>query len=179
MLELQQVERELSVVEVDERLERLSELNAEIEIAAKRRDQMKRHYQMKMFRADELFEKETENLRAEIDSLTLELRRYATANITGKKRTLELPGGKLSFRKRQPIFYIGGAPVTNDNPQIVRFAKNLDGDLVKIRETADWATLKTKLAIDDDGKVYVKDTGEVVPDMRAKQFPDDFKVETA
>ena len=33
--------------------------------------------------------------------------------------------------------------------------------------------------VDDDGRVYLKDTGEVVPDMRAKLLPDDFTVKPA
>lgn len=181
MLELAQVERELSIVEVEQMLERVRELNAQIDAARDRCEQLKAHYEAKIARAQEICDKEITAPLSELECLTRELRRFAEANITGKKRSLELPSGTLSFHKRQPIFYLGGERVNKDNPALIELARNIDAELVKVKttETADWAGLKKRLIVNDDGTVYVADTGEIVADMRAQILPDDFNVETA
>lgn len=179
MLELLQEERELTEIEVEERLERLSELNAEVEAARARCEAFKSHYRQKIIQAEENFELDTKEARAEIDSLMVELRRYAVAHITGKVKHLKFPSGKLCLTKQSPIFFIGGAPVINDNPKLIEVARNLDADLIQTKTVARWGELKKRLEVDDDGRVYLKDTGEVVPDMRAKIIPDEFTVKPA
>ena len=181
MLELLQEERALTVVEAEQRLERIRELNAQIDAARNRCEQLKMHYEAKIVRAQDICDEEISAPLAEIEFLTRELRRYAEANITGRKRSLDLPSGTLSLHKRQPIFYLDGQRVTGDNPALIELARNIDADLIKVKttEAADWAGLKKRLTVNDDGTVYVNDTGEVLADMRAQILPDDFKVETA
>lgn len=176
----EQDERELSFAEAEETLERIRALNNVIEIKRKEYDEVAAYHQAKIERAQEIFDKETAGYRTVLEEKKRLLRRFAEANITGKKRSLELPSGTLSLHKRQPVFYLGGAKVTSDNPALIELARNIDSDLVKVKttEAADWAGLKKRLTVADDGTVCVADTGEVLADMRAQNLPDDFNVET-
>lgn len=178
MLELEQVERELTELEVEERLERLSELNEKIADAQKRRDTFQNHYRQKIARADDIFEQETEHLRAEIDSLTAGLRRFAEMNITSKKRSMKFPSGTLSFTKQQPQFFIDGVAVTNDNPKLIEIARKIDADLIATKEIAKWGELRRRLVVEGQ-TVYVKDTGEILTELRARTEPDKFSAKPA
>jgi len=170
---------ELTELEVEEKLARLSELNAEITAAQKRRDNFQSHYREKILKAEQNFETDTAEMRAEMDSLMTGLRRYAETHITGKTKHLKFPSGKLCLTKRDPQFFIGGVAVTNDNPTLIEIARKLDAELVKTQEVAAWGELKKRLEVDDNGNVCVKETGEVIPDMRARIEPDKFSVKPA
>lgn len=170
---------ELTEIEVEDCLERLSELKAEVEAARARCEAFKSHYRAKILQADKNFETDTAQARAEIDSLMVELRRFAMANITGKVKHLKFPSGKLCLTKQSPLFFIGGEAVINDNPKLIELVRNLDADLIQTKTVARWGELKKRLEVDGDGNVYLKDTGEVVPDMRAKLLPDEFTVKPA
>lgn len=171
---------EMTIAEVEETLEKIHALNNAIAIQQEKYDEVAAYHQQKIERAKEIFDKETAYYRTVLEEKKLRLRRFAEANITGKKRSLELPSGTLSFHKRQPLFFLGGVKVTNDNPALIELARNIDAELVKVKttEAADWAGLKKRLTIADDGTVYVNDTGEMLADMRAQILPDDFNVET-
>lgn len=177
----EQDERELSFVEVEEMLVEIRVLKDLIASKQAQYDSLVAYHQEKIERSKEICDKETAYYRTALEEKTRLLRRFAEANITGKKRSLELPSGTLSFRKRQPLFYLDGQRVTSDNPALIELARNVDSDLVKVKttEAADWEGLKKRLTVNDDGSVYVNDTGEVLADMRAQILPDDFKVETA
>lgn len=174
-------ERELSFPEVEETLAAIRVLKDLIASKQAQYDSLVTYHQEKIERAKEICDKETAYYRTALEEKTRLLRRFAEANITGKKRSLELPNGTLSFHKRQPIFYLDGQRVTGDNPALIEIARNVDDNLVKVKTTtaADWAGLKKRLIVNDDGTVYVNDTGELVADLRAQIQPDDFKVETA
>lgn len=177
----EQDEREFSFAEAEETLEKIRVLNNAIEIKRKEYDEVVAYHQAKIERAREIFGKETASYRATLEETIRPLRRFAEANITDKKRSLELPSGTLRFHKRQPVFYLDGQRVTSDNPELIKIARNIDAKLVKAKttEAADWEGLKKRLAVNEDGSVYVNDTGEVLADMRAQILPDDFKVKTA
>lgn len=177
----EQDERELSFPEVEETLAAIRVLKDLIASKQAQYDSLVAYHQAKIERAKEICDKETAYYRTALEEKTRLLRRFAEANITGKKRSLELPNGTLSLHKHQPIFYLGGAKVTSDNPALIELARNIDADLVKVKttEAADWAGLKKRLTVAEDGTVCVTDTGEVLADMRAQILPDDFKVETA
>ena len=169
---------ELTEVEVEELLDRLSACQALIDTKRKSCDAMKAHYQAKIAKAEDIYEAETRYARAEIDSLTAELRRYAELNITGKKRSMKFPSGTLSFSKSQPQFFIDGQAVTNDNPKLIEIARKIDAELVKTKEVVAWGELRHRLVVDGTA-VYVKDTGEVITDLRARTEPDKFSVKPA
>ena len=174
-------ERELSFAEVEDLLETIRGIRDLIARRQAQYDSVVAYHQQKIERAKEICDKDTAGYRAVLEEKTKLLRRFAEVNITGKKRSIELPSGTLSLHKRQPIFFLGGQRVTSDNPALIEIAQNIDSDLVKVKTTtaADWATLKKRLIVNDDGSVYVNDTGELVAELRAQIQPDDFKVETA
>lgn len=178
MLELLQEQPELTELEVEERLERLSELNAEIAVAQKRRDAFQMRYHLKIAKAEDIFQADTKEIRAEIDSLTDELRRYAETHITGKRKSIKFPSGVLSLKKNTPNFFIDGAPVTNDNPKLIELVRRLDENLIATKEIAKWGELKKRLVVDGN-TVLLEETGEVVPELRARTEPDEFKVKPA
>lgn len=178
MIELDELP-ELSELEVDELLEQVATLNAHINTEKQRLDAFVEHYQTKIARAQENFDKATEHDRIELAAVTDRLERWARVNITGKKRSLNFPSGKLAFRRQQPLFTIGGESVSNVNPALIDIARRVDSELVKTREVADWAELKKRLNVDNEGNVYLKDTGELVDEMHAENQPDKFTLETA
>lgn len=169
---------ELSELEVEELLSRLGELNANIAAAKERCNAFVNHYTAKIERAQSLFTAETAGDRAEIADITARLERYTLSHITGKKRSIQLPSGSLQLTRQQPKFIIGGQSAANNNPALIELARRLDTELVKVTETADWAELKKRLKTDDEGNVYLKDTGEILSDMRAEVQPDKFTVKT-
>lgn len=179
-IEIEELEAlpELTEIEVEELLARLSEINANVKSAEERRDSFVNHYAAKIERAKALFYAETAADRAEIDSITDTLQRYTLRHLSGKKRSINLPSGTLQLTKQQPKFIIKGQVATNDNPVLIELARRIDTALVKVAETADWAKLKTLLKADVDGKVYLKDTGEILPDMQAEFQPDKFSIKT-
>ena len=180
MLELLQIERpDLTELEVDELLDRAACLQDEIDAEQKRLDAFIAHYNAKIEKAHENFTSATKTQREELAIITDRLDRWARKHITGKRRSVDLPSGKLTLTKQQPLFYLEGERVTGDNPALIALARTIDADLVKTTETADWATLKKRLTVADDGTVYVNDTGEVLADLRVELRPDKFDFKTA
>lgn len=179
MLELLQLESDLSELEVDDLLDRAACLQDEIDAQQQRLDAFIAHYNAKIEKAHENFTSATKTQREELAIITDRLDRWARKHITGKRRSVDLPSGKLTLTKQQPLFYLEGERVTGDNPALIELARNIDADLVKTTETADWATLKKRLTVADDGTVYVNDTGEVLADMRVELRPDKFDFKTA
>lgn len=181
MLELLQLESDLTELEVDDLLDRAACLQDKIDAEQKRLDAFIAHFEAKIEKARENFTKATAPEQLELAAITDRLDRWARKNITGKRRSVDLPSGKLTLTKQQPLFYIEGERVTSDNPALIEIARNIDADLIKAKttETADWATLKKRLTVADDGTVYVTDTGEVLADMRVELRPDKFDFKTA
>ena len=174
-------EHELTEIEIEELLEKAADLQAAIDAEQKRLDDFIAHYNAKIERARENFAKATAPERLELAEVTNRLDRWARRNITGKKRSIDLPSGRLSLTKQQPLFYINGDKVTGDNPALIELARRVDTDLIKVQtvETADWAKFKKRLALDESGNVCIEETGEVLADMRVELRPDKFDFKTA
>lgn len=182
MLELLQEERpDLTELEIDELLERVADLQAAIDIQQQRLDAFIAHYNAKIEKARENFAKATAEERQELAEITNRLDRWARKHITGKKRSIDLPSGKLSLTKQQPLFYINGDKVTGDNPAVIELARRVNTDLIKTKtvETADWSALKKLLALDENGNAYIEETGEIIADLRVELRPDKFDFKTA
>lgn len=158
-------------------LEEIAEYEAGIRAAEKERDEFIARYQEKIDRAKEICEKATADARCQIALLTEQLRQFAAANVTDKKRSIPLPSGTLSFRKQAPRYYFGDKEVTADNPDLIDFTRLYYGEYVKTKEYVDWANFKTKLKIDGDA-VYFADTGELIDGLKVQILPDKFTVKT-
>lgn len=182
MLELLQVERpDLTELEVDELLDRAACLQDEIDAEQQRLDAFIAHYNAKIEKAHENFTSATKTQREELAIITDRLDRWARKHITGKRRSVDLPSGKLTLTKQQPLFYLEGERVTGDNPALIELARRVNPGLIKTQtvETADWSTFKKLLALDDGGNVCLEETGEVLADMRVELRPDKFDFKTA
>ena len=170
---------DLTEPEVDDLLNRVASINEYIGDKQRILDGFTAHYQSKIERAQEIYEEETSYARRELALLTDRLDSWARKHITGRKRSLVLPSGTLKLTKQTAKFFVNGEPAANTNRELIDIARRVDSSLVKttVTETADWAKFKTRLTTDDDGNVYLKDTGETVAGLYAEVQPDKFTME--
>lgn len=114
---------------------------------------------------------------------------YATSFLTGKlgqflekeevpkKETktqvsVTLPAGKIVKKLPKTEFIMqGGEDVTKhkSDEDFIKEIKGIDESFIKQTEEVMWGDLKKKLAVDDDGGVYVKDTGEYIESITTQQ----------
>jgi phage host-nuclease inhibitor protein Gam len=73
-----------------------------------------------------------------------------------KAKSLDLPGGRISIRARQPRLEV-------EDEQAIEWAKQNDPDLVRVKETLDRVALRKSVALEPGGAVIHKATGEVLP----------------
>lgn len=86
--------------------------------------------------------------------------------------SVTLPAGKI-VKKLPKIEFImqGGGDVTKhkSDEDFIKEIKGIDEAFIKQTEEVVWGDLKKKLAVDDDGGVYVKDTGEYIESITTQQ----------
>lgn len=111
------------------------------------------------------------------DFLTSCLGRYLEREDVPTKETktqisIKLPAGQI-IKKLPKIEYTmadGGAVTkSKDFEAFVKEVKAIDKNMIKTKEEVDWASFKKTLATDDNGGVFVKDTGEYVETLSSKQ----------
>jgi hypothetical protein len=88
---------------------------------------------------------------------------------TKTQESYSLPGGKLILKQQQPKFE------TDDDVLVPWLEANGRTGLVKIKKSADWATLKKSLNFVGTNAVTVD--GEIVPGVKVEQRQNVFKVE--
>ena len=94
-----------------------------------------------------------------------------------KKKTktqisVTLPAGKIVKKLPKTEFIMqGGGDVTKhkSDEDFIKEIKGIDEAFIKQTEEVVWGDLKKKLAVDDDGGVYVKDTGEYIESITTQQ----------
>ena len=92
---------------------------------------------------------------------------FTSVNKTGQVK-YKLPHGTLVLKHQDPKFDV-------DDAILVPWLKENDPDLVKVKETADWAALKKKVAV-VGGNVMTTDA-ELIPGITVTPREDIFKVE--
>lgn len=111
------------------------------------------------------------------DFLTSCLGRYLEREDVPAKETktqisIKLPAGQI-IKKLPKTEYVmaDGSAVTKskDFEAFVKEVKAIDENMIKTKEEVDWASFKKTLTTDDDGGVFVKDTGEYVETLSSKQ----------
>lgn len=109
-----------------------------------------------------------------IDYFTALLEEYFSSvphKATKTQETYSLPTGKLIRKKQQPEY-------ERDDEKLVPWLKqNFMGQLVKTKESADWAALKALVHVTPDGANVATDEGEIVPGVKVTPRPDVFKIE--
>ena len=116
---------------------------------------------------------ESEN-KAHVDSIgyfTALLQEYMLKekeNDPGLK-SIKLPHGTIRTKKQQPEYI-------RDDAQLIKWAKKEKRtDLIKVKESLNWADLKKEI-INQDGVAVNKSTGEVIEHIEIKERPDKFEV---
>ena len=170
---------EMTKLEADDLLEKISALEEKIKAAEAERDDFIFHYEKKILSAKKLCDEATIPARREIAALTEVLRRFAAANLPEGRKSIELPGGKLSFSKNYPKFFIGGQEVDGKSKALLDYAKINAPEYLKtkVEEYVDWSGFKKKLTFDGD-TVFYSETGEAVEGLSVQTFPDTFTVKT-
>jgi hypothetical protein len=125
----------------------------------------KAHYESQM-------QKVNESADSAVAYFTARLEEYFSTvphKATKTQESYSLPGGKLILKQQQPKFE------TDDDALVPWLEANGRTGLVKIKKSADWATLKKSLNFIGTNAVTVD--GEIVPGVTVTQRPDVFKVE--
>jgi len=135
--------------------------------AEETKEMWRKHY-------DEQFAKVTAASDASIAYMTAKLEEYFLTvphKATKTQESYALPGGKLLRKKQQPKF-------DTDDEALVAWLKSSDmKQFVKVKESADWASLKKLVAMSADGEHVMMADGEIVPGVTVTIRPDIFKVE--
>lgn len=109
--------------------------------------------------------------------LTSKLGQFLENEEVPKKKTktqisVTLPAGKIVKKLSKTEFIMqGGEDVTKhkSDEDFIKEIKGIDESFIKQTEEVMWGDLKKKLAVDDDGGVYVKDTGEYIESITTQQ----------
>lgn len=109
--------------------------------------------------------------------LTSKLAQFLEKEEVPKKETktqisVTLPAGKIVKKLPKTEFIMqGGEDVTKhkSDENFIKEIKEIDESFIKQTEEVMWGDLKKKLAVDDDGGVYVKDTGEYIESITTQQ----------
>lgn len=176
---LSELETPMTKLDADELLEEIRQCEERIKEAETERDEFKALYEKKIERANDICDKLTVEERNKISILTERLRQFATTQVTDKKRSVPLPTGTLAFRKQPPKFFFDDLQEANGkDARLIDFVKHNAYNFLKVRvdESVDWAKFKAKLAVDDEGNVAFKETGELIQGLHAQTQPDKFSV---
>ena len=109
--------------------------------------------------------------------LTGKLAQFLEKEEVPKKETktqisVTLPAGKIVKKLPKTEFVMqGGEDVTKhkSDEDFIKEIKGIDESFIKQTEEVVWGDLKKKLVADDDGGVYVKDTGEYIESITTQQ----------
>lgn len=109
--------------------------------------------------------------------LTSKLAQFLEKEEVPKKETktqisVTLPAGKIVKKLPKTEFVMqDGEDVTKhkSDENFIKEIKEIDESFIKQTEEVMWGDLKKKLAVDDDGGVYVKDTGEYIESITTQQ----------
>ncbi len=146
-------------------LRKIKEKKADMERYTSVCDEMITEYEQKKKAAQERYEQETSWFKIQLAQYfeTVDKRKTKTQEI------YELPGGTL--RKKYP------APqYKRDNKKLVAWLKDSGkNDLIKVSESADWASLKKIIQTKDD--LVITEDGEIVEGVEVVERSPIFEVE--
>ena len=119
--------------------------------------------------------------------LTGKLGQFLEKEEVPKKETktqisVTLPAGKIVKKLPKTEFIMqGGEDVTKhkSDENFIKEIKGIDESFIKQTEEVMWGDLKKKLAVDDDGGVYVKDTGEYIESITTQQTLPSIEIKTS
>lgn len=118
--------------------------------------------------------------------LTGKLAQFLEKEEVPKKETktqisVTLPAGKIVKKLPKTEFIMqSGEDITKhkSDEDFIKEIKGIDESFIKQTEEVMWGDLKKKLAVDDDGGVYVKDTGEYIESITTQQTLPHIEIKT-
>lgn len=118
--------------------------------------------------------------------LTGKLAQFLEKEDVPKKETktqvsVTLPAGKIIKKLPKTEFIMqSGEEVTKNksDESFIKEIKEIDKSFIKQTEEVMWGDLKKKLAIDDDGNVYIKDTGEYIESITTQKTLPSIEIKT-
>jgi hypothetical protein len=125
----------------------------------------KTHYEAQMEKVNKAADESVVYFTAKLEEYFSTVPHKATKT----QESYSLPGGKLILKQQQPKFE------TDDDVLVPWLEANGRTGLVKIKKSADWATLKKSLNFVGTNAVTVD--GEIVPGVKVEQRQNVFKVE--
>ena len=140
-----------------------------IDAAAAKRDEQINYFRSLIDSAKNNFDEVAKPVRADIEILKHQLEKFYQDNPPVKGKSLKFAAGSFGFNKAQTKFYLNGAELNADNPELLAFVKRGYPHYVKQKEYVDWSALKRNLIADDPDNVIIADTGEVVDGLRAQK----------
>lgn len=159
----------MTVADVEDILQQIHDLDAEIAVETAKRDQSIAFHQAKIARAKEICDTATADARLRRAELSFALERYFNANPPTKTKTLRFSGGSFGYLKSSTKFFFNGEEVDANNKNLLNFTKQSGRqEFVKTKETLDWAKFKTAIDFDND-EVFFADTGEIIGGLRAQK----------
>jgi hypothetical protein len=120
-------------------------------------------------------ERESEGNDSSINYLTALLAPYAKSQLDGKKKTVKMPSGNISFRAKSPEYFIAGNKVDGKSQPLIDHVKKTDTEYLKIEESVNWSEFKDTLTPLSTGKVLTND-GEILEFISAVEYPDTVSV---
>ena len=128
-------------------------------------------------RLDNQIKDAEKKLESATSFLTSKLAQFLEKEEVPKKETktqisVTLPAGKIVKKLPETEFVMqGGEDITKhkSDENFIKEIKGIDESFIKQTEEVMWGDLKKKLAVDDDGGVYVKDTGEYIESITTQQ----------
>ena len=93
-----------------------------------------------------------------------------------KKKSINLPSGRVGFRSGSKSFLLNGEKVASTNQDLVDIVDADDSVYVETKRSVRWGEYKKTLHVLDDGRVTTSQ-GEIIPDMKVEQGEPKFYVE--
>ena len=95
-----------------------------------------------------------------------------------KKKSINLPSGRVGFRAGSKSFMLNGEKVDSTNQDLVDIVESDDSVYVETKKSVRWGEYKKTLHVLDDGRVTTSQ-GEIIPDMKVEQEEPKFYVEVS
>lgn len=147
-------------------LKKIVERQKEIAEKSEQAKRMKADY---VDEVDKWLQGEVETLNGEIAFFEGQLEPFIIGELEksgGRKKSVSLPSGKCGYRKGRTLIRFGGEEANGKSEKLTEWAKENCSDCVKVTEAVDWAMLKKRLDVLDDGRVMID--GEVLDGFSAE-----------
>ena len=144
---------------------------------AAERQQVNEQYQKMVARYDKWLSGSNKKLDADEAYFHELLRPWVAEQLADtKKKSINLPSGRVGFRAGSKSFMLNGEKVDSTNQDLVDIVDADDSVYVETKKSVRWGEYKKTLHVLEDGQVTTSQ-GEIIPDMKVEQGEPKFYVE--